>query len=518
MKRRDFIVHIVKLGSLTFLIPGVKLLNAFPQLGNGEALVPGKGFVKLNIVHLNQIPYISLDEFAALLNANKFVNPEKRKIVLYYEGHRFTVTADNNFIVADGKLVQMPYEAKELHEQIYVPVLYFLPIFREFTGMGVDVRIPEETAETPVPVEKVSYKLIKLGMEYRKDGFLVNIELNGPFNEEHLSVNFRNEWLFIDLLGGAFTDDFVRTLPVNPPVREIKRFDQKNLGSLGFRLRQGKWKKEEWLSPAEGVIKILIRDVNYDYEAEREKSAQEENRDHSAKKSWMVDTVIIDPGHGGKDPGAIGYNKIREKDITLAIALKVRNIITRQLPDVQVYLTREKDEFISLKERTQFANRKNGKLFVSIHANSVRDKKVSGFETFILGMEKEDLAREIVMKENSVIEFESEDVQKEFKGLNLIIASLAQTGFMRQSSYFAEILQNEMAKELKSVGLKDRGVKQGPFWVMAGASMPNVLFEAGFLSNKNDALLLKTEKNQLKIAAGIVNAIQRYKQDIESVL
>jgi len=188
------------------------------------------------------------------------------------------------------------------------------------------------------------------------------------------------------------------------------------------------------------------------------------------------------------------------------------------MPEVKVIYTRDSDIFIPLQQRTKIANENNGKIFISIHANSNDNKRASGFETYILGPEKGDMARDVVLKENSVINFEDSQTRNEYKGINQILATMAQNAFSRQSEYLASLVQQEVDKKMQGIDFKGRGLKQGPFWVMVGASMPNILVETGFLSNAYDLKILKTAAYQFKIAEGIFEGLKRYKRDYESAI
>ncbi|GAB4180892.1 MAG: hypothetical protein Kow00108_17520 [Calditrichia bacterium] len=517
MKRREFIVDILKFGAFYALIPSPAIAELLFNSPDGEVFIPGTGFKRLKLLWLKKIPYVSVEEFATLLNTNVYQNEKRRKIVLYYEGYRFTFTADNNFIVVNGVLKQMPHEAKIFQGKIYAPVKDFLKIFNTYTSEMITLKeeLDSSAPESDQKVtEKIEYNLERLNLEYKDDGILLTLNLNKSFNEEHFSVEFRNDWLFLDLYHTQLDNNIIRTIPVKPPVKKVQIFNHKEMNSIAFLMDRKEWGREIWMNPADKTIVILIKDQKYNYEQEEPAGEKEETE---KKVQFAIDTIVIDPGHGGKDPGAVGYRKLKEKEVTLKIGKYLRDLLDKHLPDVKVIMTRDSDVFISLKQRTQIANKKNGKLFISIHANSIKNKQVSGFETYILGTEKEDVAREIAMAENSVVKYETADVQKEYEGLKMILASLAQTAFMHQSNYFAEIVQQELSKELKPLGLKNRGVKQGPFWVMVGATMPNILVETGFISNKHDAKILRTKKYQLKIAQGLLNGIIRYKKDVESV-
>lgn len=237
-----------------------------------------------------------------------------------------------------------------------------------------------------------------------------------------------------------------------------------------------------------------------------------------ASKSWALDVIVIDPGHGGKDPGAVSRNGTREKDVALQLSLKLAEKIRATMPNTKVILTRDDDTFIPLYRRGQIANENNGKLFISIHLNSVagNSRTARGFETFILRPGRNDDAAEIARRENASIRFE-EDPSKYKKLTNeeWIVVEMAQRAFVKFSEKFAEVLQGEVAKKVK---LNNRGVKQAGFLVLVGASMPNVLFEAAFLSNSTDEKYITSAKGQEETVEGMMQGILKYAEHYEKEL
>ncbi|MBI5326167.1 MAG: N-acetylmuramoyl-L-alanine amidase [Ignavibacteriae bacterium] len=233
------------------------------------------------------------------------------------------------------------------------------------------------------------------------------------------------------------------------------------------------------------------------------------------KRKWSLDVIVLDPGHGGHDPGAISINGYKEKNFTLEIAKMVRDLLKENMPGTKVIMTREDDTFIELHQRRQIANKNKGKLFVSIHLNSAASKPSAsnGFETYILRPGRNDDAVRVANFENSVIKLEKKT--EKYKALTeeeLIIATMAQSAFVKFSELFAKILQSEVEK---TTPMKNRGVNQAGFYVLVGASMPNVLFEAAFLSNKDDEEYINSEKGMDSVAKGIYNAIARYAEEYE---
>jgi len=225
------------------------------------------------------------------------------------------------------------------------------------------------------------------------------------------------------------------------------------------------------------------------------------------KKKWKFDTIIIDPGHGGKDPGAIGYRGTKEKDIALDVSKRLAKKIERN-SKTKVILTREEDIFVRLKDRTKFANVNKGDLFISIHTNAAEDRRASGFETFLIGINKNEEAIRVAARENAVLELEDGGATK-LTDEALIQATMSQAAFANLSEQFAALVQEEMSKRIQS---KNRGVKQAGFYVLMGASMPNVLVELGFISNPNEEKKLNSSSYREILATSIYYAILKYQK------
>lgn len=234
-------------------------------------------------------------------------------------------------------------------------------------------------------------------------------------------------------------------------------------------------------------------------------------------ESNKIKTVVIDPGHGGKDPGAVGKNSY-EKDIVLDISLKLGILFEENFPDIKFIFTRDSDVFIPLHERAEIANRNKADLFISIHANSIPTPTSSGTETLVLGLHRADENFEVAKRENSVILLE-EDYNTTYEGFDpnspesYIIFSLMQNLYFEQSINFGAYVQDKFKVVAKR---KDRGVKQYGLLVLARSSMPGVLIETGFISNPDEEKYLMSEEGQNKIAYSIYEAFNEYKNAIES--
>ena len=233
-------------------------------------------------------------------------------------------------------------------------------------------------------------------------------------------------------------------------------------------------------------------------------------------QSSTIGRICIDPGHGGKDPGAVA-NGVKEKDIVLSIALKVGKLIKSQNPDVKVLFTRTKDVFVPLRERTAYANRNKVDLFISIHADAVTSSRAHGIGTFVLGNNSSKQILRVAMKENSVIEYE-DNYKINYGNFNpnspesYIIFNLIKNIHLEKSLKVASYIQKEFTKATK---LTNRDVRQAPYWVLKDVSMPSLLIETGFVSNRSDQRYIASSKGQYAIAKSIAAGFSKYRKHLE---
>jgi len=223
----------------------------------------------------------------------------------------------------------------------------------------------------------------------------------------------------------------------------------------------------------------------------------------AAQLSLRVSRIVIDAGHGGKDPGAIGPSGTQEKDLTLAISRQLARRL--RLEGFEVSLTRDSDVFLTLEERTAFANRKKADLFVSIHMNAHRDQSIQGIETYFLNLTTDSSAIEVAARENAT-------TSKSISDLQLIINDLMLNSKINESSRFANCIHKCVMSSAITTGYRgrDHGVKQAPFYVLLGAKMPSILVELGFITNYTDSSLLQSESYQSTLIDGIAKGINKY--------
>ncbi|MBW6535934.1 MAG: N-acetylmuramoyl-L-alanine amidase [Mariniphaga sp.] len=230
-----------------------------------------------------------------------------------------------------------------------------------------------------------------------------------------------------------------------------------------------------------------------------------------------IRTIVIDPGHGGKDPGAV-YGKAREKEIVLDIALKLGNYIKNAFPEVNVIYTRNRDVFVPLFQRAAIANKNDADLFISIHVNAVERGMVQGTETYILGQHRTKDNLEVAKKENSVILLE-DDYHITYEGFDpnspesYIMFELVQDEYLEQSVMLASAVQDQFRERAKRI---DRSVKQAGFLVLRQTTMPGILVETGFINHPAEREFLMSESGRDYLASAIFRAFKDYKKKVEA--
>ena len=237
------------------------------------------------------------------------------------------------------------------------------------------------------------------------------------------------------------------------------------------------------------------------------------------KTNSKIRTVVIDPGHGGKDSGTMGTKrfKIYEKHVALAVSLKLGDYIKNAFPNVDVVYTRDSDVFLELNERTELANNSNADLFISIHCDGFTNPSPSGASVFVMGMSKLKANMDIAIRENSAIYMEDNYKQK-YEGFDpksaesYIVFSLMQNTHLNQSLKIAEEVEKEFSTKENR---KSRGVKQAPFYVISRTNMPSILIECGFLTNFEEEEYLHSEVGQEYIASSIFRGFKAYKENFE---
>jgi N-acetylmuramoyl-L-alanine amidase len=473
----------------------------------------------------NGLTYISLDELSAALGVRTFWNDETKKLEIRLKKYRVKFSAENPFVVITSlaanevNVQQLPVSVELRERKLYVPVAFFLPLFNDVSEKRLSLFPTAEAVHVGPPRPASPFDITDLSLEPKLNGYLVRIGATRHFDEFE-SWQKPDGWLYVTIANAKADVEKINATQPAGIFSKILAIQYPTSVQLTFKLAKSIASSEIVSDPSSNDILLSLR-----FPSEADSLAAEGERQEllsaleGARKRWKLDVIVIDAGHGGGDPGAIGVTRVREKDVTLGVALKLGKLIEKNLKGVKIVYTRRTDTFVELYRRGQIANEAGGKLFISIHCNSMRRKPhaMNGFEIYLLRPGRTEEAIRIAERENAVIKLEKgyEKRYQELTEENFILVTMAQSAHMKYSERFAGILEEEMGNRLL---IADDGVKQAGFLVLVGASMPNVLVETGYLSNRKEEKFLKSKAGQEKIAEAIYVAVKKYKTEYEKAL
>ena len=508
-----------KLLYILILLSGV---NIFAQPFGNISVITENGIKDIPSYKREKTVYFSIRDFADATSINYFYNKKNGKIELKFDDYLLKITAKNPYLIITKRttgiqtIYQLPTSSYIFNDKIFIPLIFSISPIENAWGKKLSYSEPNKI----VVGNNIGVNDVKFFVDKEIDGTLPGTS----FNLTGLTVSERANGTLITIHSNkripsyySSHKDSVLTIILRQVKTDTNRTDRKNLSGLinnitarnigpdtEFKFIVGEEYSTNEVMNVEGSNDILITIHNKIFtKAEDEKKTREK---------WDFDVIVIDPGHGGKDPGAIGLNKIKEKDVNLKVALKLGNLIEEKMKDVKVVYTRNTDKFVDLYKRGKLANEQGGKLFISIHCNSTKKKpsNATGIEVYLLRPGRTQEAINIAERENQVIEYEDDPTRYEqLTDENFILVSMAHSSYMKYSESFADMLNTQFKNNTK---LKARGVKQAGFYVLVGASMPSVLIETGFISNKKDANYLKSSSGQTQLAEAMFEAIKEYRQ------
>ena len=465
---------------------------------------PQRGAV-LRTFYLGNIEYINTQELADIFSAGAYVNDDVDKQVIYFREGEIKITAFSSFVVIGDQAYQMPAPS------YFDGQNYFVPARSLFTILGLTVlkgsRYDEARRAFIGPPSLTKYNIHSASVGTKQNGTLIRVKTSKQFDGANIERYITDGgWLVVVVPGGIVDSVALAHSTMGGIIREAVGHQLAQAAELRFKLT-AKVSPPEVYQVAQGAeLHIAIRNPVRRPSGDRTKQMREQ---------WHLDTIVLDPGHGGKDGGTVGRGGLKEKTVTLDVALRLGRLIKRN-SNMRVVYTRDEDVFVPLFQRTKIANENDGKLFISIHVNSAESRSAHGFETWFLAPANTPEAIAIAQRENSAILLEESNHRyQEFSDEALILSTMAHSTWMRESEDLGAIIQSQLPKRLEAT---NRGIKQTGFIVLIGASMPKILVEIGFISNRMEEKKLGQNAYRQRIAEGLLGAIMTFKKKYEVAL
>jgi len=509
-----------------FLLPAAGLSASPRDTVSVSVRIGTEPPVSIRAQERSDVVFLSLNDFIRVFRFPSSVNATVRKAEFRIAFHRVKVTAENPYLVITdlssnaASVIQLPTDAFVEGDLYFVPAGEFIKTIAVLWPGDISFDDVELTVTASTTPSASPFDITNVEIEPKLNGYLMTIEASRKLGDVEAWLK-PDGWLFVTVTNARA--DTVTLGKIRPygAIRRILVFQSPSSVQLTFKVAPDVKHAEVITDPGTNNLLISLHTQSETEKAELERQRQQIIKETlaEAQQRWKLDVIVIDAGHGGKDPGTIGVGKTKEKDVALGVALKLGRLIEKNLKGVKVVYTRKTDTFIELYRRTQIANDANGKLFISIHCNSTEKKpsRQNGFEIYLLRPGRTQEAIKIAERENSVVNLE-EGFEERYKALteeNFILVSMQQSAFMRYSEQFAAIAATSMADALK---IRNSGVRQAGFYVLVGASMPNVLVETGYLSNRNEEKVLKGNSGQQKIAEALYHGIREYAKVYQKAL
>jgi N-acetylmuramoyl-L-alanine amidase len=483
------------------------VLPAFASAGAKEITIvdhtTGAVVAAIPAVEVDGAVYFSIMELQAF-SIPVQTNLLTKKNELTYHNNIIVVTAFTPFVQVNAQRLQMSRDVLVRNGEILAPAVEWVATLRR-AGIA-DMDFDPQTNRLSMTL--LTPNIVSILSEKTADGIQLRLKSTRKVTPSDISTQVEKEWIYVIIKGSIFESAAkLKYQPTSEIFELLPQYLGKAASRLALHIAPGVILESVAARPEGDEILINLKNSNHNNTLILDELALEHEK-------WKINKIIIDPGHGGKDPGCVGPNQIYEKNITLSIARTVKAELEKRM-DVEVILTRSSDIFVPLERRTQIANQSGGKLFISIHVDANRVKSLRGHTIYFMGPAKTDAARQAAQFENSVIQLE--DSRNAYEGLSdaaFILAANAQNSYNKESQDLAALIDEEIQKENNSTSI---GVRQAGFYVLYGASMPNVLIETGFMTNTTDRQNLSTSAYQKSAARAICNAVIKFKEQHESL-
>ena len=458
--------------------------------------------IDIAAIERNDIQYISLNELAGFIECENPIDLRKGTGSLFLKNGELDYSLFSPYIIVGDKSYNIHHDIILHDGDFYAPVEYIVPV--------IDKLIPDDliysAKKKSIGIFPALYNIIDLTAQQKLNGLLIEFLVTEELKFDVVKTN--DSWLIVTIYKGTIdTSRFNGMRPVKA-IYNTKAYQFENSAQVSVRLRPRDFTFVSKLRRNPLRIQIMIKgeafaDTVLSYMPEPGNDMQNN----------LIDVIVVDPGHGGEDEGAIGSSGYKEKDFNLMVSKELQKMLEEK--GFYIILTRDNDRFVSLSDRTKIANEAGADLFISIHANASTNKEARGFISFFLSDAKTDQARATAALENSAIKFETTESQKDYvSDLDFILLDMVQSEFLKESADLAAIIEQNIQEYTK---INSRGIDQAGFFVLNKTYMPSVLIESAFISNKDDEKLLKSDKTHKDIARAITESVVQFKQKYEAI-
>lgn len=449
----------------------------------------------------SNLTYISVTELNELLGGEFFWNQLNKKGIWQINEHELVFSPFSPYILVDSSVFNLVGEVEFKKGTLYVPIQTFEAV--------LDQVVPQKTSwdqkERKLKFVEKEVNILDLKATQKANGILIEIYLSAPL--EYYFFSGEPRWVNLNFYNGKLDTSFFSAKRIYGLVDQIKAYQFDNSAQLSFKVARDFHQHLEQIKSDPPRLQISLEDTT------KTALAVESSFDKRNFDTNPIDVIIIDPGHGGVDSGAVGPSGLVEKNVTMDIAKRLAGYL-KEDRDLKVILTRQEDTFVPLEQRSRLANQAGGDLFISIHTNSARRKAAEGFQTFFLDQSKNDEARAVAVLENASLRLERpKDKKQTISDLDFILSDMVQNEFLKESSDLASTIQRELDRKLKR---GSRGVNQAEFVVLNKTYMPAVLVEMAFISNQQEEKLLKKDSFRKKIAEALYSSIREFKRKYEA--
>jgi len=457
--------------------------------------------VRIQTIKRDNIEYLSLGQLSAFLDSRYKVNIREGIGGLELANGEIGFSMFSPYVTVGEKSFNIQHDIIFYYGDFYASAANILPV--------IDRLMPDNLIYSPdertINVFPAVYNITDLVAQQKLNGLMTEIMLTEELKFD--IVKTEDHWLIATIYGGKIdTSRFNGKRPVRA-IYDTKAYQFDNSAQLSIRYRPKEFTFVGKLKENPLRIQIMIKGEGFSDTV----LAYTPNGGMSKN---AIDVVVVDPGHGGEDLGAVGPGGTLEKEINLDISLKLKDMLEDE--GFNVILTRDDDRFITLADRTKIANEAGADLFISIHANaSETNKNARGYISFFLSDAKTDQARAAAALENAAIRFETSESQRDYvSDIDFILLDMVQSEFLKESADLAAMIEQNIEKQTK---ITSRGVDQAGFFVLNKAYMPSVLVESAFISNRQDEKLLKNKKTQKNIARAIADSLVKFKKKYEAM-